>query len=129
MGKLSPQCRWDGVPFILKAGKALNERKVEIRIQFRPPAAELNQSLDPLRNELVIRLQPDEAIYLKMVCFTVKLLLRLTCLLPLLLLLSILSAANADAAAAGQLDAAIYHRIFPCGCEQLEINILRATQL
>lgn len=61
-------CRWDGVPFILKAGKALNERKVEIRIQFRPPAAELNQSLDPLRNELVIRLQPDEAIYLKIVC-------------------------------------------------------------
>lgn len=60
-------CRWDGVPFILKAGKALNERKVEIRIQFRPPAAELNQSLDPLRNELVIRLQPDEAIYLKIV--------------------------------------------------------------
>ena len=55
------------MPFILKAGKALNERKVEIRIQFRPPAAELNQSLDPLRNELVIRLQPDEAIYLKIV--------------------------------------------------------------
>ena len=55
------------MPFILKAGKALNERKVEIRIQFRPPAAELNQSLDPLRNELVIRLQPDEAVYLKMV--------------------------------------------------------------
>jgi len=55
------------VPFILKAGKALNERKVEIRIQFRPPAAELTSNLDPLRNELVIRLQPDEAIYLKMV--------------------------------------------------------------
>lgn len=59
--------RWDGVPFILKAGKALNERKVEIRIQFRPPAAELTSDLNPLRNELVIRLQPDEAIYLKMV--------------------------------------------------------------
>ena len=55
------------MPFILKAGKALNERKVEIRIQFRPPAAELTSNLDPLRNELVIRLQPDEAIYLKMV--------------------------------------------------------------
>ena len=23
--------RWDGVPFIMKAGKALNERKVEVR--------------------------------------------------------------------------------------------------
>ena len=59
--------RWDGVPFILKAGKALNERKVEIRIQFRPPAAELTSDLNPLRNELVIRLQPDEAVYMKMV--------------------------------------------------------------
>ena len=27
--------RWDGVPFILKAGKALNEKRSEIRIQLR----------------------------------------------------------------------------------------------
>ncbi|CAN1321777.1 Glucose-6-phosphate 1-dehydrogenase 6, cytoplasmic [Linum perenne] len=27
--------RWEGVPFILKAGKALNSRKAEIRIQFK----------------------------------------------------------------------------------------------
>lgn len=60
-------CRWDGVPFILKAGKALNERKVEIRIQFKPPASELTMNLNALRNELVMRVQPDEAIYLKMV--------------------------------------------------------------
>ena len=26
--------RWDGVPFILKCGKALNERKVEVRIKI-----------------------------------------------------------------------------------------------
>ena len=33
--------RWDGVPFILKAGKALDDRKAEIRVQFRkPPAGE-----------------------------------------------------------------------------------------
>jgi glucose-6-phosphate 1-dehydrogenase len=32
--------RWHGVPFILKAGKALNERKAEMRIQFKDaPAA------------------------------------------------------------------------------------------
>ena len=55
------------MPFILKAGKALNERKAEIRIQFKAPAADLNMDLDSLRNELVIRLQPDEAVYLKMV--------------------------------------------------------------
>jgi glucose-6-phosphate 1-dehydrogenase len=29
--------RWKGVPFILKAGKALNARKSEIRIQFHKP--------------------------------------------------------------------------------------------
>merc|ERR1711959_88934 len=27
--------RWQGVPFIMKAGKALDERKAEIRIQFK----------------------------------------------------------------------------------------------
>ena len=27
--------RWDGVPFVLKAGKALNDKKVEIRVQFK----------------------------------------------------------------------------------------------
>lgn len=31
--------RWDGVPFILKAGKALDDRKAEIRVQFKPPPA------------------------------------------------------------------------------------------
>ncbi len=58
--------RWAGVPFIFKAGKALNERKGEMRIQFKDiPAAEfLFESKCP-RNELVMRLQPNEAIYLK----------------------------------------------------------------
>ncbi len=27
--------RWDGVPFLLKAGKALHTRRAEIRVQFR----------------------------------------------------------------------------------------------
>jgi len=27
--------RWDGVPFLLKAGKALHTRGAEIRVQFR----------------------------------------------------------------------------------------------
>jgi len=56
--------RWSGVPFILKCGKALNERKTEIRIQFRQPAHNLFQDTQP--NELVIRVQPNEAMYLKM---------------------------------------------------------------
>jgi glucose-6-phosphate 1-dehydrogenase len=55
--------RWKGVPFILKAGKALNERKAEIRIQYKAPS--VGPIADPPRNELVMRLQPDEAIYCK----------------------------------------------------------------
>jgi len=55
--------RWHGVPFILKCGKALNERKTEVRVQFQPPAYHL---FNPQSNELVLRVQPNEAIYLKM---------------------------------------------------------------
>lgn len=60
--------RWSGVPFILRAGKALNDRKAEIRIQMRStPHFIFGADSDPeqMRNELVIRLQPSEAIYLK----------------------------------------------------------------
>jgi len=55
--------RWKGVPFILKCGKALNERKAEIRIQFKQNPAPLFGEAP--RNELVIRVQPNEAVYLK----------------------------------------------------------------
>jgi len=60
--------RWSGVPFIMKAGKALNARKCEIRIQFKsPPGSEqmFGDSEVP-KNELVIRVQPNDAIYFKM---------------------------------------------------------------
>ncbi|CAF1150233.1 unnamed protein product [Adineta ricciae] len=65
--------RWDGVPFILRAGKALNEKKAEIRIQFRDvPGGMFDEELTEhgvkgtlARDELVIRVQPNEAIYLK----------------------------------------------------------------
>ena len=59
--------RWDGVPFIIKAGKALNERKAEIRIQFKPAPASKGM-FDGQRiseNELVMMLQPEEAVYMK----------------------------------------------------------------
>lgn len=55
--------RWDGVPIILRAGKALDEGKVEIRIQFKAVAKGMFKEIQ--RNELVIRIQPNEAIYLK----------------------------------------------------------------
>ncbi|EFB13354.1 hypothetical protein PANDA_019994, partial [Ailuropoda melanoleuca] len=57
--------RWDGVPFILRCGKALNERKAEVRLQFRDVAGDIFQQ-QCKRNELVIRVQPNEAVYTKM---------------------------------------------------------------
>lgn len=55
--------RWDGVPIVLRAGKALDESKVEIRVQFKHVAKGIFKEIQ--RNELVIRVQPNEAVYLK----------------------------------------------------------------
>jgi len=60
--------RWDGVPFLMKAGKALDKRCAEIRIQFHHVPGSLYRdygTLDELTNELVIRIQPNESIYLR----------------------------------------------------------------
>lgn len=60
--------RWDGVPILMRAGKALDERKTEIRIQFKPVPGALFPTIDGAEsNELVIRVQPDEAIYVRIV--------------------------------------------------------------
>ena len=78
--------RWEGVPFILKAGKgkgvfvvvmteladlttclrfeALNDAKVEVRVQFKDVTSGIFK--DICRNELVVRIQPSEAVYLKL---------------------------------------------------------------
>lgn len=56
--------RWDGVPFLLHCGKALNDHICEVRIQFKDPPNALFK--DVKRNELVMRISPDEAIYIKM---------------------------------------------------------------
>nr|CAB52681.1 glucose-6-phosphate 1-dehydrogenase [Cyanidium caldarium] len=60
--------RWSGVPFLMKAGKALDERKAEIRIQFQSvPGGLFSQVVSSHlpHNELVIIVQPDEAIYMR----------------------------------------------------------------
>jgi len=58
--------RWAGVPIIFKAGKALNERKAEMRIQFKDaPAANYLFGTKVPRNEIVMQLQPNETIYMK----------------------------------------------------------------
>ncbi len=58
---------WEGVPFIMKAGKALEERKGELRIQFKdaPAARFMFDGVVVPRNELVLRLQPSEVVYFK----------------------------------------------------------------
>ena len=55
--------RWAGVPFVLSAGKALEEKKVEVRIRFHAVAGAVADVGDASPNELVIRVQPDECIY------------------------------------------------------------------
>lgn len=57
--------RWDGVPFILRCGKALNEQKAEVRIQYRDVPGDIFGGRSK-RNEMVIRVQPGEALYVKM---------------------------------------------------------------
>ena len=61
--------RWEGVPFLIRAGKGLNARCNEIRIRFRPATSNLfSGALSSLpANQLVIRVQPDEAVALKVV--------------------------------------------------------------
>ncbi|KAH8052607.1 glucose-6-phosphate dehydrogenase [Aureococcus anophagefferens] len=55
--------RWAGVPFVLSAGKALEEKKVEVRIRFHAVAGAVADVGDAAPNELVVRVQPDECIY------------------------------------------------------------------
>jgi glucose-6-phosphate 1-dehydrogenase len=47
---------WEGVPFVLEAGKALDERLCEIRLHFKG-------STESQPNALVMRLQPTPALY------------------------------------------------------------------
>lgn len=58
--------RWKGVPFYLRTGKRMPQRKSEILIQFKPVPHDLFASrgagLEP--NTLIIRLQPEESIRL-----------------------------------------------------------------
>lgn len=62
--------RWSGVPFYLRAGKRLPKRDTEIAITFKRAPGYLfqtpGQEIEP--NILVIRIQPDEGISLKMNC-------------------------------------------------------------
>lgn len=62
--------KWAGVPFYLRAGKRLPKRTTEIAILFKEAPGYLfktnAKNIEP--NVLVIRIQPDEGISLKMNC-------------------------------------------------------------
>ena len=59
--------RWSGVPFYIRSGKRLAKRVTEIAIQFRAaPYALFGKAMEELApNQLVIRIQPDEGITLR----------------------------------------------------------------
>jgi len=56
--------RWAGVPFYLRTGKRMAERRSEIVIQFKPTPNSIFGETTSAANRLVIRLQPDEAVRL-----------------------------------------------------------------
>jgi glucose-6-phosphate 1-dehydrogenase len=59
--------RWAGVPFFLRTGKRLPERRTQIAIQFKPvphSIFDVAAKADLVANRLVIDLQPDEDIEL-----------------------------------------------------------------
>ena len=60
--------RWAGVPFYIRTGKKLPARVTEVVIHFKNTPHHLfgNQAdSDPVTNQLVLRIQPDEGILLK----------------------------------------------------------------
>jgi len=62
--------RWQGVPFYVRAGKALARRTTEVAVQFQQipfclfGREDVCQLIEP--NELVLRIQPDEGIELSL---------------------------------------------------------------
>ncbi|WP_282601708.1 glucose-6-phosphate dehydrogenase [Paracoccus sp. PARArs4] len=58
--------RWQGTPFYLRTGKKLRARTSEIAITFKePPHSIFDDSGHPKANELVIRLQPNEGMNMR----------------------------------------------------------------
>ena len=58
--------RWSGVPFFLRTGKRMAEKRSEIVIQFKSVPHNIFDSNSKQKdNQLIIRLQPEESIKLK----------------------------------------------------------------
>ena len=59
--------RWRGVPFVIRAGKAMDQNQIEIRIYFRarPTVYSVNDHGDDPQNILILRIQPNEAVQMR----------------------------------------------------------------
>jgi len=60
--------RWAGVPFYLRTGKKLPTRVTEVVIYFKTTPHHLftyQSESEPINNQLVLRIQPDEGVLLK----------------------------------------------------------------
>jgi glucose-6-phosphate 1-dehydrogenase len=58
--------RWRGVPFYLRSGKRLAEKKTEIDLHFRDVPHQLfPQGREPASNRISLRIQPDEGVHLR----------------------------------------------------------------
>lgn len=58
--------RWEGVPIYISTGKRLSENKAEIRVSLKPRFkyfSHIDENCNPQKNELVISIQPNEAVY------------------------------------------------------------------
>ena len=60
--------RWEGVPFIIEAGKALDKSCAEVRIKFRKPPGYTTMfgNYDIPNNELILSIQPDHLVKFNM---------------------------------------------------------------
>lgn len=62
--------RWSGVPFYLRAGKRMTKRMTEIAVTFKNIPGFVSQQIGQKlnTNAIIIRIQPDEGISLKINC-------------------------------------------------------------
>ncbi len=57
--------RWEGVPFYLKTGKALDESIAKIVIEFKTDGSSTPTNTEKIPNLLVIKIQPEEGVYIR----------------------------------------------------------------
>jgi glucose-6-phosphate 1-dehydrogenase len=58
--------RFDGVPFYVRAGKKMQEERMDIKIIFKQNSKLFQEYTDTVGNVLTIRIQPDEGINLQL---------------------------------------------------------------